>query len=210
MSSLGVTMSLAPVADLRVPGSYLDKLNRSFSSNPRRAGKKAVAWAKGLQSAAVTPVLKHWPGHGHATDTHKRAAQVPSFAQLQKADLRPFDLGFRRGVPAVMVAHVQSAGLTAAGVPASQSPKAIAVLRSQAGPDAVIMTDSLSMAAATSARGLSEPQAVVAALQAGVDWAMVCTTRTDPVIKAVAKAIRTKKLSKAQLQESAGRIRSLT
>ena len=154
--------------------------------------------------------MKHWPGHGHAADTHTTAARVPSYAQLRRADLKPFQRFMAATErPVVMVAHVQSKGLTAPGVPATQSAKAIRVLREQAGPEAVIVTDSLSMAAATSARGLSESGAVVAALQAGVDWAMVCTGNIKPVISAVVAALRSGDLSRDQLEASLARIRAL-
>lgn len=209
MKRLGVTMTLAPVADLRVPGSYLDRLNRSFSSNPRMVGRKVTAWSRGSRAAGVTPVVKHWPGHGHAKDTHKQAARVPSLRKLRKADLKPFKRAFTNGAEAVMVAHVQSKGLTARGVPATQSRKAMRFLRAQAGPDVVIVTDSLSMAAASSARGMSHSQAVVSSLRAGTDWAMVCTARTGKVISKVAAAIRSGTLSRARLEDSARRIRAL-
>ena len=210
MTDLGIGMSLAPVADLRVPGSYLDKLNRAFSTSPGRTGRAVKAWSAGLRRADVIPVVKHWPGHGHAADTHTTAARVPSYAQLRRADLKPFQRFMTATErPVVMVAHVQSKGLTAPGVPATQSAKAIRVLREQAGPEAVIVTDSLSMAAATSARGLSESGAVVAALQAGVDWAMVCTSNIKPVISAVVAALRNGDLSREQLETSLARIRAL-
>jgi beta-N-acetylhexosaminidase len=209
MRALGVDMSLAPVADLRVPGSYIDRLGRAFSSDPVRVGRAVSAWSRGLSAAGVIPVVKHWPGHGHAADTHTQAARVPSYARLRRADLLPFADYAAAGHRAVMVAHVQSAGLTAAGEPATQSPRAIRILRRQAGPDAVIITDSLSMAAASSARGLSQSQAVVAALRAGVDWAMVCSTNTGASIAAVAGAIRSGELPRTRLERSLSRIHAL-
>lgn len=209
MARLGVLMSLAPVADLRVPGTYIDDLGRAFASSPRTVGRSVVAWSSGLQDAGVAPVVKHWPGHGHARDTHQFAARVPSRARLERADMIPFRQSFAAGVPAVMVAHVQSRGLTPNGVPATQSRKAISVLRSQAGPDTVIITDSLSMAAASSARGLSEAEATIASLRAGVDWAMTCSTDPIGIVKAVTRAIDRGKLDRDQLLQSAARIRAL-
>ncbi|MFN8125663.1 MAG: glycoside hydrolase family 3 N-terminal domain-containing protein [Candidatus Nanopelagicales bacterium] len=210
MSRLGVDMSLAPVADLRVPGSFLTQYHRTFAAAPSRVGRDVVAWSRGTAQAGVTPVVKHWPGHGHARDTHTSAARVPSFRKLRKSDLRPFRTAFDAGVQAVLVAHVKSRGLTRGGAPASQSPRALRVLRAQAGPEAVIITDSLSMAAASSARGLSEPAATIAALRAGADWAMVCTPRMGRVIDRVARAIRTGDLDRARVEHSAERIRALT
>lgn len=209
MAELGVHMSLAPVADLRVPGSYIDDLNRAFSSNPKRAGRAVIAWSRGLEAAGVIPVPKHWPGHGHAVDTHESAATIPAYKRLVRADLVPFQMAFDAGAPAVMVGHLQSRGLTRPGVPATQSPTAMARLRAQVGPETVIITDSLSMAAASSARGLSEPEAAIAALRAGADWAMVCSERPMAVVDGITRALKEGRLDRAQLLESARRIDTL-
>lgn len=209
MAALGVDMSLAPVADLNVPGNYIATLGRAFSGNPRAAGRDVVAWSRGTAAAGVLPVVKHWPGHGHAGDTHERAARVPRLSVLERRDMVPFRMALAAGVPVVMVGHLQAKGLTRRGVPASQSRPALRLLRDQAGPDTVIVTDSLSMAASSSARGLSESQAVVAALRAGVDWAMVCTEQMPRVVSAVTRAIRSGRLNRAALEVSATRIRTL-
>lgn len=210
MAQLGVRMSLAPVADLRVPGSYIDDLGRGFSTSPGRVGRAVVAWSRGLESAGVIPVVKHWPGHGHAVDTHQFAARIPALSSLQSADLIPFRMAFNDGADAVMVGHLQSKGLTKQGQPATQSRQALSLLREQAGPDTVIVTDSLSMAAASSARGLSESQAVIASLRAGADWAMVCSTNTLGIVKAVGRALRAGSLDRDQLVASSRRIHELT
>ncbi|MEI2718510.1 MAG: glycoside hydrolase family 3 N-terminal domain-containing protein, partial [Candidatus Nanopelagicales bacterium] len=149
MAQLGVLMSLAPVADLRVPGSYMKQTIWGDPSGPVRAMWARTSWrgARGLcRESGVAPVVKHWPGHGHARDTHQFAARVRDPRPTEeRADMVPFEDAFAAGVPAVMVAHVQSRGLTPNGVPATQSRKAISVLRGQAGPDTVIITDSLSI-----------------------------------------------------------------
>lgn len=209
MRGVGVDMNLAPVADLAVAGRYIGNSGRAFSTSPKRVARHVTSFATGLRRAKVTPVLKHWPGHGHAADTHTQAAVVPSLSSLRKADLRPFNYALRRKVRAVMVAHVQSAGLTATGVPATQSRSAMRYLRKQAGPRTVIITDSMSMAAASSARGLTATQATVRALQAGADWAMVCTGNMAPVISAVVASVRAGEISRKSLIRRVGRIVSL-
>ena len=209
MSALGVDMSLAPVADLDVPGRYIGSLGRAFSADPRAVGRDVTAWSRATESAGVVPVVKHWPGHGNAGDTHQRAARVPRLSVLEKRDMVPFRMAMDAGVPVVMVGHLQARGLTKRGVPASQSRTAIRLLRDQAGPDTVIVTDSLSMAASSSARGLSEPEAAVAALRAEADWAMVCTEQMPRVLKAVTRALRNGELQRRDLEVSATRIRAV-
>lgn len=209
MARLGIGMDLAPVADLGIPGSYMDQLGRAFGSRPRKVGRAVNAWSAGMRSAGVIAVPKHWPGHGHAVDTHRSAATVPPYGTLERADLVPFRMAFAQGVDAVMVGHLQSRGLTRPGQPATQSRAALTRLRAQAGPETVIITDSLTMAAASSARGLSEAEAVVAALRAGADWAMACSTRTTSVVKTVGRAIGSGQLDRARLLESVARIDAL-
>ena len=209
MRALGLTMSFAPVADLAVRGYYIDNLGRAFAADPGVAARKVRAWRTGLQDAGVVPVMKHWPGHGGARDSHTRPARVAGLTELEKRDMVPFDHEFERGVPMVMVGHLQSAGLTERGTPASQSPGAMAYLREKAGPQTVIVTDSLSMAAASSSLGISERTAAVRALRAGADWALVCSSNTAAVVDAIRSAIASGRLPRAQAITSVRRILEL-
>jgi beta-N-acetylhexosaminidase len=85
---------------------------------------------------------------------------------LQKTALAPFEKAIAGGVPAVMLSNASVPGLTA--LPASLSPAVVSELRQQLGFRGLIVTDSLS-AGAISAIHLSEPAAMVRALQAGAD-----------------------------------------
>lgn len=209
MAQLGVRMGLAPVADLGVPGYYIDQLGRAFSSDPQRVGAAVTAWSRGLQRAGVVPVLKHWPGHGQASDSHTTAPVVPPLSTLEGRDMVPFEAAFAAGAPAVMVGHLQSPGLTEPGVPATLSPQALGYLRAEAGPDTVLVTDDLVMAASSRAVGLSPQTAAVRALQAGADWAMTCTPDPMPTVTAITQAIDDGSLPRARAVDSARRILAL-
>ena len=174
MRRLGVRMDLAPVADLSVRGEYIASLGRAFAADPDLVTARARAWRLGMRDAGVVTVLKHWPGHGSATNSHTGPARVAPLVDLERADLLPFESELADGAPVVMVGHLLSAGLTRDGVPTSESPHALHYLRRSAGPDAVILTDSLSMAAASASLGISPVRATVRALKAGADWAMAC------------------------------------
>ena len=174
MRALGYAMALSPVADVAVPGYYIDDTRRAFSADPGRVAAAASAWARGLGRAGVVAAVKHWPGHGEAGDSHAVAPVVPPLPVLQGRDLPPFDAVLQTGSGIIMVGHLQSEGLTDPGLPATLSPSALRVLRERAGAGTVLLTDSLSMGAATAAVGLAPRDAAVRALQAGADWAMVC------------------------------------
>ena len=174
MRRLGVRMDLAPVADLAVPGAYIDSLGRAFSGDPDAVTARVRAWRLGMRDAGVVTVLKHWPGHGSASNSPTGPARVAPLAELEGRDLLPFDRELADGAPVVMVGHLLSRGLTVDGVPTSLSRRALHYLRRSAGPDTVLLTDSLAMAAASSSLGISPVRAAVRALRAGADWAMAC------------------------------------
>ncbi|MDQ1629550.1 MAG: beta-N-acetylhexosaminidase [Actinomycetota bacterium] len=206
---LGVQMDLAPVADLTVRGSYMTSLRRTFGSDPRMVARSVQAWRLGMDEAKVASALKHWPGHGHAANTHDRAAAVPPVAVLQRRDMVPFDLELAAGAAVVMVGHLTSRGLTEPGVPASESPRALRYLRGRAGNETVILTDSLSMTAASTAQGLTPIGAAVRSLRAGADWALVCNRHPLRAVAAIRDSITSGRLPRPQAVASARRIVAL-
>lgn len=177
MRALGVDMDLAPVADLKVPGYYIERQDRAFAKSPSTVGTFVTAWFKGMRGSRVLTSAKHWPGHGQATDTHTGGATTPPLSTMEDRDMVPFDVVMRAGIPSVMVGHLKVPGLTETGTPASISPRALAYLRARLGPDRLILTDSLSMAAITSL-GISPGVAAVRALRGGADLAL---TTSDPM-----------------------------
>jgi beta-N-acetylhexosaminidase len=209
MKALGVDMDFGPVADLDVQGYYMAQLRRAFSGDPARVTTATAAWMAGMRRAGVVPVVKHWPGHGQARNSHTGVARIPALDVLERRDLLPFRAAFRAGAPIVMVGHLQSAGLTEPGVPASESPRALRYLRAQVGPQTVIITDSLSMDAAARSLHISPARAAVRALRAGADWALVCDTRPAGVITTVRRALSSGALPRAAALAKVRRILAL-
>jgi beta-N-acetylhexosaminidase len=205
MKRLGVDMAFSPVADLAIGGHFIDSQSRAFSSNPDTVSSAAIAWATGLESAGVSPVIKHWPGHGRATDTHRAPGRIPPLTSLEKSDLIPFTDAIDAGFTAVMVGHLESRGLTEPGVPASRSPKALAVLRDEIGPDGLIITDSLSMEAALVGVGHRPGDAVYKSLLAGVDVALICSG-PPTIVDRVANRVSDDRLSREMLIDKVTRI----
>lgn len=206
MKALGVSVSLGPDADVAVPGYYIATSHRSFSTDPQRVGVDVNAWNDGLAAAGVLGVVKHWPGHGQARDTHVGGSVIPPWSALQRHDLVPFRAAFAHRSGAVMVGHLGVPGLTEGALPASESPAALRALRAQAGTRALIVTDDLSMAAASTSLGITPAQAAVRSLVAGADVAMVCWAPVDGVTSAVASAIDDGRLPRSQAVASARRV----
>jgi beta-N-acetylhexosaminidase len=209
MRRLGVRMDLAPVADLAVPGYYIDSLGRAFDRDPEVVARHVRAWRRGMNDAGVATVLKHWPGHGQTRNSHTGPARVPPLDTLKGRDLVPFERELADGAPVVMVGHLLSRGLTRDGIPTSLSRPALRYLRAAAGPDTVIVTDSLAMAAASSSLGISPARAAVRSLKAGADWAMACDAAPLRAVAAIRQALDDGTIPRAQAVDSARRILAL-
>jgi len=205
MKSLGVDIAFSPVADLNVPGYFISRARRSFGSKPDLVSRKVVAWADGLKDADLLPVVKHWPGHGHSADTHAIPGKVPALSKLIQADLVPFNYAFEHGVTAVMVGHLLVPGLTEPNTPTSRSRAALELLRTQIGPEGLIITDSLSMGGATKGVKRNIAEAAIRSLEAGVDVALVCTGPKNLIAKVTA-ALTSGRLSRALMVEKVNRI----
>jgi beta-N-acetylhexosaminidase len=207
MRSLGVDMELAPDADLLVPGNFIADEQRAFASSPTTDGHFVNAWLAGMRAAHVVPVVKHWPGHGHAADSHRSLPTTPPLSYLQTHDMVPFTMAFAQHVPVVMVGHLVVPGLTESSrTPASLSRRALHYLRSKAGADTLLVTDSLEMGAIQKSLGLSQPAAAVRALERGADMAMVQDIDPLKVVSAVAHALSTGGYHRASAVASARRV----
>ncbi|MGO3362177.1 MAG: glycoside hydrolase family 3 N-terminal domain-containing protein [Corynebacterium sp.] len=216
MAGLGITMDFAPVVDLAGGDLISDNAigDRAFSDDPQVVADYAGAAVDGLQDAGISPVIKHFPGHGHATgDSHHGTVSTPPLDQLGP-DLEPFAALANRDGVGVMVGHMQTPGLDAGEVlgqdtPASLNPAAYGLLRDGVsdGPgfDGVIFTDDLTgMQAITDTH--SGPEAVVAALRAGAD-APLTSTEADvqATVDGLVAAVENGDLDRGRLEGAAGR-----
>ena len=171
LAARGVTVDFAPVVDVgRQPANSVIG-DRAFSDDPTVVVRYAGAFADGLRAADVLPVLKHFPGHGHASgDSHEGRVTTPALADLRATDLRPYAELLKAGPVAVMVGHLDVPGLTDV-LPTSLTPATYALLRDDYGFDGLVVTDDLgAMKAVTGTFTL--PEAVRKALAAGSDQAL--------------------------------------
>jgi beta-N-acetylhexosaminidase len=185
MRDLGITVDFAPVADVTNESDDEVIGDRSFGSDPAKVTEYAGAYAQGLRDAGLLPVLKHFPGHGHASgDSHTGGVTTPPLASLMDDDLVPYRTLTTAGRVAVMVGHMQVPGLTSSD-PASLSPAAYDLLRSgdYGGPGfgGLVFTDDLSSMGAINQR-YDVPDAVLKALQAGADVALWVSTGEVPAV----------------------------
>ncbi len=168
----GVDFSFTPVLDLDYGASSVIG-DRAFHASPEAVGALGAALVRGLHSAGMGAVGKHFPGHGYATADSHVAIPVDdrSLEEIMTTDVAPYRPVIAAGLAGIMPAHVVYTAVDPA--PAGFSPFWLKdVLRNQLGFDGVIFSDDLSMEGAAAAGGMKDR--ALAALEAGCDVVLVC------------------------------------
>jgi beta-N-acetylhexosaminidase len=206
----GISLDLAPSADLDANPANPVIGVRSFGADPQRVAVHTAEFVHGIQSNQVAACAKHFPGHGRTdADSHLALPVVhASLEELWAADLVPFRAAIGAGVRAVMTAHVLYPAVD--DRPATVAPRFLnEILRGECGFAGVVITDALDMAAigddSASADGAT------ASLAAGAD--LLCLPK-DPVAQqrardALAQAVRDGDVPAGRVEQSAARVRDL-
>ncbi|MBU1362029.1 MAG: beta-N-acetylhexosaminidase [Gammaproteobacteria bacterium] len=197
LRACGVDLSFAPVLDLDHGASGVIG-DRSFHRDPRVVALLAKSLMHGLLQAGMANCGKHFPGHGHVrADSH---LEIPVDRRSLKAilsdDAQPYEwlLG---PLTAVMPAHIIFSKVDSR--PAGFSRRWLQeILRGKLGFDGAIFSDDLNMEAARHIDGerVSYLQAVLTALDAGCDLALLCNRSIgdepvlDEVLEGLAEAER--------------------
>lgn len=109
LRSAGVTVNLAPVADVvpkaeaarNAPIGYFD---REYGYTAASVAADTTAFARGMADGGVAPVLKHFPGLGRVTGNTDTAVGVTDTKTTRTdANLKPYRTGIPAGVRWVMV-----------------------------------------------------------------------------------------------------------
>ena len=198
LGNLGFTMNLAPVVDLDT-GVFVG--DRSYGSDPEIVSQYALSVAEGILDGGLTPVIKHFPGHGAGTDSHTGLPTIPPVDELRATDLVPFERAIARGGLPIMIGHLVVPGLTD-GRPATLSPAAVdGLLRNDLGFDGLVMTDALNMDAI--AATTTNAEAAEQALAAGVDLIMLGSLNAvEGTVAHVVDAVNTGRLNQDQITNS--------
>jgi beta-N-acetylhexosaminidase len=173
--SVGIDFSFAPVLDLD-NGKSSVIADRAFHKDSDVVSQLARAFVKGLNSAGMAAVGKHFPGHGAVIEDSHETLPVDnrSFEDILMQDLVPFERLINSGISGIMPAHVVFPQVD--DMPAGYSSIWIQkILRGQMGFHGAIFSDDISMGAASVA---GEPLArAQAALSAGCDMILICNDR---------------------------------
>jgi beta-N-acetylhexosaminidase len=211
LRAAGITVNLAPVADLPVGPAFVMR-GRSFGAAPAAA---TVATVQGMQAGGVSATVKHFPGLGGATrNTDDGVATVDrSRTDLLREDMQPFRAAAQAGAHLVMTSHAIYRGF-GSSVPATVDPRITGtLLRRELGEDVVVITDSLNARGLRDSTGLTTPRLCPRAAAAGADillltgsleTARLCRSR-------VIRAMRTpgSGITRSSLEQSARRVVAL-
>ena len=147
LSSLGINLDLAPVADLALnpKNKVIVKWGRSYGKSANSVISYDNVFINAMHSYGVATSLKHFPGHGSSLgDTHKGFVDVTKL--WQEVELEPYR-ALKDTTDTVMVAHIFNKKLDA-NYPASLSSSVVnGLLRSKIGFRGVVITDDLQMGA---------------------------------------------------------------
>jgi len=175
LRATGIDLCFAPCVDLDWGVSEVIG-NRAFHRKPDVVGDLAGAFSRGLRSAGMVAVAKHFPGHGAVlADSHlKLPVDRRDYGDILD-DMRPYERLIGSSVIAgVMLAHIIYEQVDAE--PAGFSSYWIQrELRSRLGFGGAVFCDDLSMQA-TRDYG-SMPTRARLALDAGCDMVLVCNDR---------------------------------
>ena len=176
LRAAGIDLSFGPCVDLDWGISEIIG-DRSFHKKSEVVAELAGAFARGLRSAGMAAVAKHFPGHGAVVaDSHLHLPVDRRDYGLILDDMRPYERLINTGVVAgVMLAHIIYHEID--NMPAGFSEYWIQrELRSRLGFGGAIFCDDLSMKATSDYGSMAERSRL--ALQAGCDMILVCNDRS--------------------------------
>jgi beta-N-acetylhexosaminidase len=211
LSAVGITMDMAPVLDVLSNPDNTVIGDRAFSTDPHRVARLGTGFMRGLHTAGVIAVGKHFPGHGDTLlDSHVALPVCErTVPQLDACELVPFDAAIAAGLEAIMTAHVIYRAWDA-DFPATLSSAILTgILRGKIGFQGVIISDDLGMAAVSETMPWEEVP--VQALRAGVDLLLIChqQERQEQAYARVLSAVQRGELAESLVDRAVARIHTL-
>ncbi len=215
LAAAGINLNLAPCVDVNVnpDNPIIGSKKRSYSADPEEVAEHAAAFIRAHRDHGILTCLKHFPGHGSShEDTHVGFTDVT--ATWSRDELIPFRRLIEAGlVDAIMTAHVVNTRLD--GVPATLSKPILSeLLRGELGFTGAIISDDIGMGAIARRYGFGE--AMVSALQAGVDMLALANQGTeyredtvDQAVQTMSDAVDSGRLESCRVEEAYQRCNDL-
>lgn len=205
LRAIGVNINFAPVADV---GS---NDTRSFSADPMTVANFVSSAAQGYEDKKFFYCLKHFPGIGLAkVDPHRDISAIDADkSTLDAEDIMPFRKIISERDNSnfmVMVGHLKYTAIDPNNAASLSNFIVTNMLRNELNFDGVIITDDLNMGAVSNYNNIEEIS--VAAIQAGIDIALVCHEYDlqKRACDAILNAVKRGEISEERIDQSVRRI----
>jgi len=202
LASIGITMNLAPVADILLHPENRVIGKRSFGADPHMVGEMVAAAIEGLQGEGVAACAKHFPGHGATkTDSHEALPTLErSREEMERAELIPFHSAVQANVAACMTGHLLCPALDP-DLPATLSSSIIGgLLRKGLGFEGALISDDLLMGALNQWGSMEERGKE--ALKAGVDCLLVGKGSVQGLLEALKRGLASGEIPQKRVAEA--------
>jgi beta-N-acetylhexosaminidase len=176
LAEMGITVNCAPVIDVPAPDCHeFLAASRTYSNDPDLVGLLGEAVCRGLLEGAITPVIKHIPGHGRArVDSHLALPVAEdSHSNLSTTDFKPFIYLSQSDMKTAlwaMAAHVVYSSLDPDSAASVSRRITDEVVRGEIGFQGVLLADDVSM----KALGGTLESRIKGTMAAGMDLTMLC------------------------------------
>ena len=192
LKELGINLNLAPVVDVSNPSDYM--YGRTLKQGVDLTKEYAKTVIEASKDTGVSYSLKHFPGYGHNSDTHKAGSNDErSYEEIINEAVPPFEEGIKAGAEAVLISHNVIECMDSQN-PASISEKVHSLLRDDLNFKGVIITDDLSMNAVSHIENI-----YIKAVQAGNN--LIITSDYEKAISQVKAAVENGELAESVIDD---------
>ena len=183
LADAGVTMNLAPVADLvdgPNPSSNgpIGKWEREYGHDAATALDRATTFARGMEDAGLVATYKHFPGLGRVTDNTDTVAGVTDAVTTRSGDpaVSVFAEAITGGARVIMVSSAIYSAIDSSAPATFSSVVVTDMLRGDLGFTGVVITDDVS--AAVQVDAWTPAERAVQAVKAGCDIVLASADAT--------------------------------
>ena len=204
---IGMHMNLAPDVDVNNNANNPVINYRSFGENKYNVATKAGEYMRGMQDGGLLVSIKHFPGHGDTdVDSHYDLPQLTfTKERLDSLEIYPFRELIMAGAAGVMIAHMNIPSLdNTPNMPSTLSkPIVTGLLKDELAFKGIIISDAMEMKGVV--KYFKDGEADVMGIIAGNDI-LELSQNSARAIKLVRKAVRSKRISMARINESVKKI----
>jgi len=208
LRAVGVNLDYTPVLDIHTNAKNPVIGDRALGSTADVVSVFGSALIRQLHASGIVACGKHFPGHGDTSvDSHFELPLVEHPPdRLDTIEYAPFRAGIEAGLGAIMTAHVLVPALDPDRPATLSSAIVQGVLKGTLGFEGMVCSDDMGMKALASSWPL--PEAVVAALQAGVDMVLLCNSTQDEqveALEAIIHALESGALTQTRVEDALAR-----